>query len=158
MLHRILFIYAKLNPGIKYIQGMNEVLAVIYYCYLENDGFSKDYKSEGEKVAVIPIEYHESDLFFSFTNIMSEMKDGFLRELDKEKNGTPDGQVGPVERELNNFPEIEGLIFGAYGEVSQHVDDLMHAVADKAASIHWRSMGAPSQQNAKAMYVTRFRE
>jgi hypothetical protein len=35
MLHRILFIYAKLNPGIKYIQGMNEVLAVIFYCYLE---------------------------------------------------------------------------------------------------------------------------
>jgi TBC1 domain family member 13 len=87
MLHRILFIYAKLNPGIKYIQGMNEVLAVIYYCYLENDSFSNDYLSQGEKKAVIPIEYHESDLFFSFTNIMSEMKDGFLRELDKEKNG-----------------------------------------------------------------------
>ena len=35
VLHRILFIYAKLNPGIKYVQGMNEVLAVIYYCFLE---------------------------------------------------------------------------------------------------------------------------
>ena len=80
------------------------------------------------------------------------------RAVDKKKNETPDGQVGPVERELNNFPEIEGLIFGAYGEVSQHVDDLMHTAADKAASVHWRSMGAPSQQNAKAMYVTRFRE
>ena len=33
MLHRILFIYAKLNPGIKYIQGMNEVLAVLYHCF-----------------------------------------------------------------------------------------------------------------------------
>ena len=53
---------------------------------------------------------------------------------------------------------MEGVIFGAYGEVSQHVDDLMHTAADKAASVHWRSMGAPSQQNAKAMYVTRFRE
>jgi hypothetical protein len=28
---RILFIYAKLNPGVKYVQGMNEVLAPIYY-------------------------------------------------------------------------------------------------------------------------------
>jgi hypothetical protein len=37
VLHRILFIYAKLNPSVKYIQGMNEVLAVIYYCYLEYD-------------------------------------------------------------------------------------------------------------------------
>ena len=37
ILHRVLFIYAKLNPGIKYIQGMNEVLAVIYYCFLNPD-------------------------------------------------------------------------------------------------------------------------
>ena len=37
VLHRILFIYAKLNPGIKYVQGMNEVLAVIYYCFYEQD-------------------------------------------------------------------------------------------------------------------------
>ena len=30
---RILFIYAKLNTGIKYVQGMYEDLAVIYYCF-----------------------------------------------------------------------------------------------------------------------------
>ena len=37
VLHRILFIYAKLNPGIKYVQGMNEVLAVLYYCFTYYD-------------------------------------------------------------------------------------------------------------------------
>ena len=37
ILHRILFVYAKLNPGVKYVQGMNEVLAVLYYCYLKDD-------------------------------------------------------------------------------------------------------------------------
>jgi len=42
ILHRILFIYAKLNPGIKYIQGMNEVLAVIYFCYLKDDNYEDD--------------------------------------------------------------------------------------------------------------------
>ena len=77
VLHRILFIYAKLNPGIKYVQGMNEVLAVIYYCYNEYD---KDN-------VVIPKKYFESDVFFSFSNIMVELRDGFLRELDKEKTG-----------------------------------------------------------------------
>ena len=30
---RILFIYAKLNPGVKYVQGMNEILAPIYYIF-----------------------------------------------------------------------------------------------------------------------------
>jgi hypothetical protein len=55
ILHRILFIYAKLNPSIIYIQGMNEILAVLYYCFL-ND--------------TIPNKYHESDLFFTFQNLM----------------------------------------------------------------------------------------
>ena len=32
-LSRILFLYAKLNPGILYIQGMNEILAVLYYVF-----------------------------------------------------------------------------------------------------------------------------
>lgn len=77
VLHRVLFIYAKLNPGIKYVQGMNEVLAVIYYCYLDPNS----------KNEIVPKKYLESDLFFSFTNLMTELKDGFLRELDKEKTG-----------------------------------------------------------------------
>ena len=33
ILARILFVYAKLNAGLKYVQGMNEVLSVLYYCF-----------------------------------------------------------------------------------------------------------------------------
>jgi TBC1 domain family member 13 len=54
-LHRVLFIYAKLNPGIKYVQGMNEVLAVLYYCFLIQD-----------PNCVVSNKYFESDLFFTF--------------------------------------------------------------------------------------------
>lgn len=75
-LARILFIYARLNAGIKYVQGMNEILAVIYYCF---------WKFGNE--AIISTEYLESDVFFCFSNLMSELKDGFLRDLDREKNG-----------------------------------------------------------------------
>ena len=75
-LARILFIYAPLNKGIKYVQGMNEILAVIYYCF---------WKFGNE--AIISTEYLESDVFFCFSNLMSEIKDGFMRDLDKEKNG-----------------------------------------------------------------------
>lgn len=35
-LKRILTIFAKLNPGIRYVQGMNEVLAPLYYVF-KND-------------------------------------------------------------------------------------------------------------------------
>jgi hypothetical protein len=35
-LERILFIYAKLNPAIGYVQGMNELIAPIYYVHLRH--------------------------------------------------------------------------------------------------------------------------
>ena len=75
-LARILFIFARLNMGIKYVQGMNEILAVVYYCF---------WKFGNE--AIISTEYLESDVFFCFSNLMSELKDGFLRDLDREQNG-----------------------------------------------------------------------
>ena len=33
VMSRILFLYAKLNPAVKYVQGMNEILATLYYCF-----------------------------------------------------------------------------------------------------------------------------
>ncbi len=83
-LARILFIYARLNTGIRYVQGMNEVLAVLYYCF---------WKFGNE--AIISTEYLESDVFFCFSSLMSELKDGFLRDLDRERNGI-DGKCRAV--------------------------------------------------------------
>ena len=65
---------------------MNEVLAVLYHCFLEQDTYETDDAQDDSK-AVIPRKYVESDLFFCFQNLMIELKDGFLRELDKESNG-----------------------------------------------------------------------
>ena len=83
-LARILFIYARLNAGIKYVQGMNEILAVLYYTF---------WKFGNE--AIISTQYLESDVFFCFSNLMSELKDGFLRDLDREQNGI-DGKCQAV--------------------------------------------------------------
>lgn len=33
VVERILFLYAKLNPGQSYVQGMNEILGPIYYAF-----------------------------------------------------------------------------------------------------------------------------
>jgi len=55
---------------------MNEVLAVLYYCFWSFSDF-----------AVIPRENLECDLFFCFTNLMTEIRDGFIRDLDKEESG-----------------------------------------------------------------------
>ena len=75
VLMKILFIYAKLNPGICYVQGMNEILATLYICFWD---------------ATAPPEfqqYFESDLFFCFTRLMSDLRDSFLRTMDHERSG-----------------------------------------------------------------------
>ncbi|KAF7721761.1 hypothetical protein EC973_004155 [Apophysomyces ossiformis] len=70
-IERILFIYAKLNPGVGYVQGMNELLAPIYYV------FAKDNQPEGQA-------YAEADAFFVFTTLMSDVRDHFVRSLDQD--------------------------------------------------------------------------
>eukprot|EP01118_Nematostelium_gracile_P012345 TRINITY_DN4500_c0_g1_i1.p1 TRINITY_DN4500_c0_g1~~TRINITY_DN4500_c0_g1_i1.p1 ORF type:complete len:438 (+),score=96.38 TRINITY_DN4500_c0_g1_i1:132-1445(+) len=73
-LKRILFVYAKLNPGIKYVQGMNEILGPLYYIFA-TDPIS-DFKENAE-----------ADTFYCFTNLMSEIRDNFCKTLDKSVMG-----------------------------------------------------------------------
>ncbi|KAI9299721.1 rab-GTPase-TBC domain-containing protein, partial [Cunninghamella echinulata] len=73
VIERILFMYAKLNPGIGYVQGMNEILAPIYYV------FANDTSTHlaGQVHA-------EADTFFSFSILMGEVRDHFVRSLDQD--------------------------------------------------------------------------
>ena len=73
VLARILFIYAKLNPGVKYVQGMNEILATLYFCFY-------DPQNPAEFVC-------EADLFFCFNIVISEIRDSFVRTMDAENTG-----------------------------------------------------------------------
>ncbi|KAK0134673.1 TBC1 domain family member 13 [Merluccius polli] len=74
VVERILFIYAKLNPGIAYVQGMNEIVGPIYYT------FATDPNDEWK-------EHAEADTFFCFTNLMSENRDNFIKSLDDSQCG-----------------------------------------------------------------------
>ncbi|XP_025025726.1 TBC1 domain family member 13 isoform X3 [Python bivittatus] len=74
VVERILFIYAKLNPGIAYVQGMNEIVGPLYYT------FATDPNSEWK-------EHAEADTFFCFTNLMSEIRDNFIKSLDDSQCG-----------------------------------------------------------------------
>ncbi|XP_018420832.1 PREDICTED: TBC1 domain family member 13 [Nanorana parkeri] len=74
VVERILFIYAKLNPGIAYVQGMNEIVGPIYYTFATNP--NSTWK-----------EHAEADTFFCFTNLMSEIRDNFIKSLDDSQCG-----------------------------------------------------------------------
>ena len=76
VLSRILYVYAKLNPEISYVQRMNEILAPIYYC------FSFDYLHSAD------VEYNiEADAFWSFAILMDDLKPMFCRDKDSVKEG-----------------------------------------------------------------------
>ena len=66
---RILYIYAKLNPRIQYVQGMNEILAPIFY--LANAG----------KTHTDPLQ--EAACFFMFNNAISDVIELHIKDLYK---------------------------------------------------------------------------
>eukprot|EP01102_Stenamoeba_stenopodia_P013076 TRINITY_DN4189_c0_g1_i1.p1 TRINITY_DN4189_c0_g1~~TRINITY_DN4189_c0_g1_i1.p1 ORF type:complete len:403 (-),score=92.66 TRINITY_DN4189_c0_g1_i1:69-1277(-) len=70
----ILFLYAKLNPGVGYVQGMNEILAPIYYIFASDPNIPS-------------FEAAEADTFFSFKNLMAEIMNNFCKTLDKSDVG-----------------------------------------------------------------------
>ena len=71
----ILFIYAKLNPEISYIQGMNEILAPLLFV------FGTDPSSGWS-------DYAEADTFFCFCTVMKSLKVLYLKSpADQSKTG-----------------------------------------------------------------------
>ncbi|XP_015596407.1 TBC1 domain family member 13 isoform X1 [Cephus cinctus] len=74
VLERILFLYAKLNPGQGYVQGMNEIVGPIYHAF----ACDPDHQWR---------EHAEADTFFCFTNLMAEIRDFFIKSLDEAEFG-----------------------------------------------------------------------
>ena len=76
VLERILYIYAKINKDVGYVQGMNEIISPIYYCY------SLDKTCDLENI--------EADTFWSFSALMEDIKKYFININDKQKGGICD--------------------------------------------------------------------
>ncbi|SOV81147.1 TBC domain protein, putative [Plasmodium sp. gorilla clade G3] len=74
LLCRILFIYAKIHPYVKYVQGMNEILAPLYFIIF-NDPLC-NCTLQGE-----------ADTFFCFLELMQRQKDVFCEGLDNTDDG-----------------------------------------------------------------------
>lgn len=74
VMNRILFIYAKIHKDVEYVQGMNDLLAPIYYCFsIDNDPET--------------INYVEADSYITFEKLMDVIKLIFIRVKDNEPGG-----------------------------------------------------------------------
>ena len=73
-LERILYVWAKLNKGVRYVQGMNEIVGTLYYV------LAHDSNTEWSNEA-------EADTYFLFNSLLVEMRDVFVPDLDEADTG-----------------------------------------------------------------------
>ncbi|KNC52648.1 RabGAP/TBC protein [Thecamonas trahens ATCC 50062] len=98
-LHAILLVYARLNPGIGYVQGMNELVALLYYvCFHEQPNQPR---------------LVESDTFFCFMALMGEIRDNFCQSLDSTDSGV-----------VSHCHALHAALAAADPILSQHLDDM----------------------------------
>ena len=95
VVERILFIYAKINKGIGYVQGMNEIIGPIYYV------FGNDTNVEWRQHA-------EADTFFCFTNLMTEIGDNFCKAMDHTQYGIQAMMSKLMAKLQRGDPELHG--------------------------------------------------
>ena len=92
VLARILYIYAKLNADVGYVQGMNEILAPIYYCFYAEEENSLvnsemdaiDIQKEHDYQFIVDV---EADSFWTFVSLMEDIKSLYIKDKDNEAGG-----------------------------------------------------------------------
>ncbi|KAJ9073370.1 hypothetical protein DSO57_1017250 [Entomophthora muscae] len=90
-MERILFIYAKLNPGVGYVQGMNELIGTLYYvCANDTEAW------HGGRA------HAEADAFFLFTAVMGLVRDQYVREFDNDQQSGVQATLGQLEARLQH--------------------------------------------------------
>lgn len=99
-LERILFVWSKYNKGVRYVQGMNEIVGILYYV-LAND--------QNEEWAV----WAEADTYWLFHVLLAEMSDVFVAGLDDHDTG--------IQGRIN---AMQALLARHDPEVKEHLDEV----------------------------------
>ena len=76
-LERLLFLYSKLNAGISYVQGMNELLAPLYYVLAHDPSLNQDFPKSKEKRERAA----EADTFWCFQALMTHVSELYVDVL-----------------------------------------------------------------------------
>jgi len=106
VVERMLFLFAKLNPGQGYVQGMNEIIGPIYYV------LASDNRLEWR-------EHAEADCFFCFTNLMSDIRDFFIKTLDDSATGIQSMMIR-LNNRLNEIDNAVATVLGNQGIKMQY--------------------------------------
>ena len=108
-LRRILFLYANEHSDVHYIQGMNEIIAIIFYI------FSKDDNPFIEK-------YKESDSYFIFEKLMEEIKDIFIMENINYSQLFIKEQIEQIKKILK---KIDSELINYFEDIGVEIDNFV---------------------------------
>uniref|UniRef100_A0A0E0JSH8 Rab-GAP TBC domain-containing protein n=1 Tax=Oryza punctata TaxID=4537 RepID=A0A0E0JSH8_ORYPU len=97
-LKNVLIIFAKLNAGIRYVQGMNEILAPLFFVF-RNDPDDKN------------ANFAEADSFFCFVELLSGFRDNFCQKLDNSAVGIQ-----------GTLSKLSQLVAKYDGELQRHLE------------------------------------
>ena len=90
-LARVLLVFAKTNPALAYVQGMNELLAPIYYVFASADKeeVGGGGKRCGGDASATPSPHSppEADAFWCLVALMADFRDNFCAALDDSSGG-----------------------------------------------------------------------
>eukprot|EP00438_Fugacium_kawagutii_P031895 Skav206017 [mRNA] locus=scaffold3015:66498:67989:+ [translate_table: standard] len=138
VLARILLLYAKLNRGVRYVQGMNELLAPLYYLFAQ-DPLNSDH-AEDPRLC-------QADTFFCFSLLMSDMRDAFVKTMDNEEGG----MMGRIDKFSALLKEKDEEVWSHLEEL--HVAPVYYTELDMADVLRlWDSLLSESLSAATPWY------
>lgn len=81
ILTRPLFLYAYLNPGVSFVQGMSYIAAVFIYVFAQAPPAPRSESPPAESAADLLLEA-EASTFFALSALLSQLRDLFVPALD----------------------------------------------------------------------------
>ncbi|KAJ4757594.1 TBC1 domain family member 13 [Rhynchospora pubera] len=108
-LRNALIIFAKLNPGLRYVQGMNEILATLFYVF----------RSDPDDTNAA---WAEADSFFCFVELLSGFRDNFCQKLDNSAVG-----IKSTLNKLSQFLKMHDPDLWHHLEVKNEVNPQFYA-------------------------------
>lgn len=144
VLTRILYIYAKEHPDIRYVQGMNEVLAIIYYQFcLDNDCDNDQFNNFEDKLKQLNLNTsNNSDNTDKTDNIDNSNTN---TNSTDNNTSTPTNNNSHTETDINNNKnqikpsmknnqKIEADSFNCFSNLMDEIQDLFIREKDMSRS------------------------
>ena len=79
------------------------------------------------------------------------------KDVDRLYVGTPEGEVGPVQRKLEEYGDLQGLVVGAFGEGSEDLHHLVQVLAESRVVAVGLARGRPETEVEMGMVVGQIR-